>query len=212
MLANDNFVIALENTRQTTLFSKTETRVLVCLCVLAFSLPLVAGVVLIKTFSKPIALSSKSNEIAELPSSIINTNNDEQAMAKIFLNKASNASSLAQRQQFISEAQALSALNPTVNKQIIAAPAETTIIASTAATIKSNSTSNTVTLKSGTSKQFIAYTGLKADSQIYLTPTDNRANVVIYVATRETGKGFTLESLSPLTQDVTLTWYEIKPQ
>jgi hypothetical protein len=232
--AGNTFVTALSQTTRVSLFSSSEKKILVALCIAAFALPLTASAVILKTQAAPTALRLDSDQIAQLTPANITQGSDDLAMAQIFLDKASE--SLLDPKvsaQYLSQAESLLSLTtqtgvkveelknqlasyvgakaaPSNSLQRIAAPA------STASAIESETTSNansqSIVIPAGTQEIFVPYTQLQMDTQIYVTIPENRDNAVVYVSRREEGRGFTLASASILRQDVKVTWYEIKSQ
>lgn len=229
--SQSTFVHALSESSHPSLFSGKEKRVLLGLCVGAFFLPLIISLVILKQSVPSVALKPSPNQVAYLKQRNLMQGSDELAMAEIFLGKAITTSNPNDKQQYISEAQALVALiSPTsenqqelnalnqkvalaanaTSPQRIAAPASinSSVLAGETS---SNASSSSVIMKTGSQKLFVPYAALTDKAQIYLTLSDNRNNAVIYISTRETGKGFTLASTAPLVQDIVVTWYEITP-
>lgn len=235
----DTFVHALsQSTVGHALFSGAEKRVLSALCVGMFALPIVASTVLVNITKGAGTLSASPSQQASLQQSetALAYDNDELAMASYFMDRANTLTESEQHAdaaRFLSQAQALldattqtgervqvlkhqlaslmgmpSAERSVDDPQRIAASAtdtKTTIAGATS----SNASEETVTMSAGTSSLFVKAPHIGDQTQIYLTPKDNRENAVIYVKQKEAGSGFTLATTAPLQHDVQITWYEI---
>lgn len=219
------FISALSRTTTSALFTMGEKKVLAALCFLAFSLPLSVSLIVLK-IDKPVALRVEPEQVANLTPEQSLHGNDDLAMAEIFLDKANETlSDPVKSAMYLSQAQSLLDLTeqsgPRVENlkqklapapQRIAAPGSTLGTASISASTKSNANEFTVVMPAESQSLFVPYANLQSDSQIYVTIPYNRDNTVIYVSSRETGRGFTLATVAPLLQDITVQWYEISSQ
>lgn len=228
------FVHALSQSAHPHLFSSAEKRILGALCFTVFVLPLTLSILVLKNQNVPTALKLDPEQMAYLTPASLSQGSDELAMAEIFINKANESlSDPAKTAQYLTQAQSLITLTTQTGERVeaiknqlaqalggegtgqsalqrIAAPAAA--LTSLGGETVSNATSKTVVMKAGTQTQFVDYPELASDTQIYITVADNRENAVVYVSSREQGRGFTLATLSALGQDLLVTWYEIKSQ
>jgi hypothetical protein len=218
------------------LFNNGEKKRILLACLFSFTTPFLIGAAVI-THNRPTTqLQAPLAALAGKPLEAAQNNpvsQDELAMADYFIEKArglaNDTSADAQNQlaAYLSQAQAqvdhstaapeykgqiaqgIAALS-TKEPQRIAAPAPTPTNQSGVSTkSKTNSKQGSAILAAGNNSVWVDYPLLKENTQLYLTPEGNTNNATIYVSSKEAGRGFTIAATSKLTEDVTVTWYEI---
>lgn len=232
-----DFVSAWKQTTVTSpfLFTSVEKKRLGIACLSVFILPLVIGSVAVNRIKPATQLHASLASLQGQKLEAAKTNplpQDELALADYFIEKARQLSTdtspaaADQMRSYLSQAQTqvdrsgatpeaksaqVAALNDlSGTKQQIAAPApEVKTAAAVSAKTKTNSKQGTALLKAGTDSLFVEYPALKDDTQIYLVPDSTSQNVVVYVKSKEAGKGFTLATTGAVAADLSLTWYEI---
>jgi len=233
-----SFRQALHQSQSPSLFTDREQHVLIGLCLSVFLIPIIGSVVLTRIQSSSVLeRGNTTTQAMMLQPATVSQSSDEVAMAGYFIEKATQLGSSpdqqAQAATFLSQAQALLTTTtqtgatvdqlrtqvatlmgqPTADPSIqrVAAAASSSA-SSVSGAVTSNASGNTITMKAGYSTLFVAAPTLKEGSQVYITIANNRDNAVIYVKQKDAGKGFTLASTAPLSQDSTITWYEIETQ
>lgn len=236
-LNSQNFAQALALTSDTNRFVSVSVHDdLLKIGLISLAIPFLSVFALAHVFTQTTSLSSNAKLTASSTYSLSSQFHDELSLANRFLSQANSMGSKPQDQtNFLNEAigllhqvlsndpmntQALS-MNNQASQLLASIQSSTTQIAASAAlpinsqvvgsSISSNSKQGTVILKIGSDSLWVSYPQLKDNTQLYLVRQTTGDNSILYIQNRIAGKGFTLASSSPVTKDIIVKWYEIKP-